>query len=140
MIEWNHYFCRVNVKLLLTYFCLFAFCLRFSYLIEHHEHRSESEICILEHSAHIHLHSACEIADILGWENEHSCNDKAHLKEAKHHCGSCGFDFTKYFENTTNAYSRSSSIVWMSISYFTTNIYRGFTHLLCNKGPPEIIS
>lgn len=136
----KHYFCTVNSKLLLTYLCLFAFCLRFSYLIENHEHRSENEICIQEHAHHIHLHSACEIADALGWENENSCNDKAHLKETKHKCGSCGFDFTKYFENPPFGYTPSSTITYVSKAYLTTSIYRGFTHLLCNKGPPEIIS
>ena len=130
----------MNSKLILTYFCLFAFCFRFSYLIENHEHRSENEICIQEHAHHIHLHSACEIAEVLGWENENSCDDKAHLNEAKHTCGSCGFDFTKYFESLSFSFTPTATIAYFSKAYITTSIYRGFTHLLCNKGPPEIIS
>jgi hypothetical protein len=109
-------------------------------LIENHEHRTDNEICIQEHIEHLHLHSACEISDVLGWENENSCQDKAHLKGSKHQCASCGLDFTKYFENTSNTFTYTSGIVWILKSYFITKAYKGFTHLLCNKGPPEIIS
>lgn len=130
----------MKIKLLLTYFCLFAFCLRFSYLIENHEHRSENEICIQEHSHHLHHHSACEIADVLGWENENSCDDKAHIKSEKHHCTSCGFDFTKYFESYISQDMPSDIVNWCAFALRREGMYHGFTIFLCNKGPPARMS
>ena len=110
--------------------------MRFLSAFEFHDHRTESERCILEHAAHRHNFTSCEITEVLGANFQGHCSDKNHFKQESEHCNFCGFDFVKYFEGHLHIQLPITKITSTVIAIRQFNFYDGVTFLLCNKGPP----
>jgi hypothetical protein len=128
----------VKIKQLLSLILLAVFCMRFLPSLEVHDHRSEAELCIQEHTDHRHQYSSCELTEVLGWNFQGHCEDKNHLKESGEHCLSCGYDFVKFFPVQCAVAAVYTRIQRHELIPVPTTTYAGFTLLLCNKGPPAI--
>ncbi|HOY49617.1 MAG TPA: hypothetical protein PK281_09500 [Flavobacteriales bacterium] len=128
----------MNFKSLSGLFLLLVFCLRFLPSLEMHDHRTDRERCMQEHSDHRDQFSSCELTDALGWDFSGHCSDKNHIKESNEECASCGFDFIKNFESSIGNFELVTTIDYPERADFISSCYSGFTLLLCNKGPPSL--